>query len=58
MVCEFRTVQELVDYVEREAWERARKILRENEPPKLKLNYGTGGDLNTQLSQKIAFLRT
>jgi hypothetical protein len=30
MACEFRTVQELVDYVEREAWERARKILKEN----------------------------
>lgn len=30
MVCEFRTVQELADYVEREAWKRARKILEEN----------------------------
>lgn len=30
MVCEFRSVQKLVDYVEKEAWKRARKILEEN----------------------------
>jgi len=30
MAYEFRSVQELVNYVEREAWKGARKMLEEN----------------------------
>lgn len=31
MVCEFQSVQELVNHVEKEAWKRARKILEGND---------------------------
>ncbi len=47
MRCEFQSIQELMEYVEKEAWRRAKAILEKNgikvQAPKL--NSGAGGGI-------------
>ena len=47
MRCEFRNIQELMEYVEREAWRRAKTILEKNgiKVQASKFNNGAGGGI-------------